>query len=84
YTEHYTNNATRTDYQPASTFKPVILAAALADEAKTQSGKTITTNTLYDGTSKRPVVGSDIAFAPENEDDQDYGKVTVQTAMNKS
>ncbi len=84
YTEHYRNNATRTDYQPASTFKPVILAAALADEAKTQSGKQITTDTLYDGTSKRPVVGSDIAFAPENEDDQNYGKVTVQTAMNKS
>jgi penicillin-binding protein 1A len=84
YTEHYRNNATRTDYQPASTFKPVILAAALADGAKTQSGKTIAANTLYDGTSKRPVVGSDIAFAPENEDDHDYGKVTVQTAMNKS
>ncbi|MBK3579963.1 penicillin-binding protein [Streptomyces sp. MBT65] len=84
YLKHFTNNATRSDYQPASTFKPVILAAALADEAKTQSGKTITTDTLYDGTSKRPVVGSDIAFAPENEDDQNYGKVTVQTAMNKS
>ena len=29
YVKHFTNNATRTDYQPASTFKPVILAAAL-------------------------------------------------------
>ncbi|MCX4764706.1 penicillin-binding protein [Streptomyces sp. NBC_01275] len=84
YTEHYLNNATRTDYQPASTFKPVILAAAIDQAAKTQDGKEIGANTIYDGTSKRPVVGSDIAFAPENEDDQDYGDVTVQTALNKS
>lgn len=84
YTDHYLNNATRTDYQPASTFKPVILAAAFDEDAKTQDGDPITANTLYDGTSKRPVVGSDIGFAPENEDDQDYGDVTVQTALNKS
>ncbi|WP_426568814.1 transglycosylase domain-containing protein [Streptomyces canus] len=84
YVEHYTNNATRTDYQPASTFKPVILAAALDQAAETQDGDEITANTFYDGTSKRPVVGSDIGFAPENEDDVDYGDVTVQTAMNKS
>ncbi|WP_449342563.1 transglycosylase domain-containing protein [Streptomyces aurantiogriseus] len=84
YVEHFTNNATRTDYQPASTFKPVILAAALDQGAETQDGEKITANTIYDGTSKRPVVGSDIGFAPENEDDLDYGDVTVQTAMNKS
>lgn len=84
YTDHYLNNATRTDYQPASTFKPVILAAAFDEDAKTQDGDPITANTIYDGTSKRPVVGSDIGFAPENEDDQDYGDVTVQTALNKS
>ncbi|WP_306949515.1 transglycosylase domain-containing protein [Streptomyces sp. B4I13] len=84
YTEHFVNNATRTDYQPASTFKPVILAAAFDENAKTQKGEQITADTLYDGTSKRPVVGSDIGFAPENEDDQDYGDVTVQTALNKS
>ncbi|KUO21961.1 transglycosylase domain-containing protein [Streptomyces dysideae] len=84
YLQHFRNNATRTDYQPASTFKPVILAAALEENAKTQSGKPITANTIYDGTSKRPVKGSDIAFAPENEDDGNYGDVTVQTAMNKS
>ncbi|MFF5182504.1 transglycosylase domain-containing protein [Streptomyces sp. NPDC000345] len=84
YTDHYVNNATRTDYQPASTFKPVILAAAFDENAKTQDGDEITANTVYDGTSKRPVVGSDIGFAPENEDDQDYGDVTVQTALNKS
>ncbi|MER5435574.1 transglycosylase domain-containing protein [Streptomyces sp. NPDC002588] len=84
YTDHYVNNATRDDYQPASTFKPVILAAAFDENAKTQDGDAITANTKYDGTSKRPVVGSDIAFAPENEDDQNYGNVTVQTALNKS
>ncbi|MFF4832093.1 transglycosylase domain-containing protein [Streptomyces sp. NPDC001315] len=84
YYKHYYNNATRTDYQPASTFKPVILAAALDESAQTQDGKAITANTVYDGTSKRPVEGSDIGFAPENEDDQDYGNITVQTAMNKS
>ncbi|WP_435210072.1 transglycosylase domain-containing protein [Streptomyces sp. bgisy034] len=87
YFKHYTSNATRTDYQPASTFKPVILAAALEGDAETQSGKPITANTVYDGTSKRPVVdanGKKVGFAPENEDDQDYGDITVQTAMNKS
>jgi membrane peptidoglycan carboxypeptidase len=86
YFKHYTSNATRTDYQPASTFKPVILAAAFDESAKTQSGKPITANTVYDGTSKRPVVdnGTKVGFAPENEDDQNYGDVTVQTAMNKS
>ncbi|MGW7164446.1 transglycosylase domain-containing protein [Streptomyces sp. NPDC054884] len=84
YTDHFVNNATRTDYQPASTFKPVILAAAFDEKAKTQKGEEITADTLYDGTSKRPVVGSDIGFAPENEDDQDYGDVTVQTALNQS
>ncbi|MDH6624794.1 penicillin-binding protein 1A [Streptomyces sp. LBL] len=84
YFKHYTSNATRTDYQPASTFKPVILAAALEEKATTQDDKPINANTVYDGTSKRPVKGSDIGFAPENEDDRDYGDVTVQTAMNKS
>ncbi|MGI5377941.1 transglycosylase domain-containing protein [Streptomyces sp. CA-251387] len=86
YFDHYFSNATRTDYQPASTFKPVILAAALEENAETQDGKPITANTVYDGTSKRPVVddGTKVGFAPENEDDYSYGDVTVQTAMNKS
>ncbi|MER7518568.1 transglycosylase domain-containing protein [Streptomyces sp. NPDC126499] len=83
-TEHWTNNATRRDYQPASTFKPIVLASALDNGAETQDGRKIGLGTIYDGTSKRPVVGSDIAFAPENEDDRSYGPVTVQKATNNS
>ncbi|WP_345616919.1 transglycosylase domain-containing protein [Streptomyces ziwulingensis] len=86
YFKHYVNNATRDDYQPASTFKPVILAAAVDQAAETQDGVPITANTLYDGTSKRQAVdhGTKVGFAPENEDDVDYGDIPVQTAMNKS
>ncbi|MFF4717440.1 transglycosylase domain-containing protein [Streptomyces eurythermus] len=86
YYEHWTSNATRKDYQPASTFKPVILAAALEREATTQSGKPITADTLYDGGNRRPVVdhGRPVGFAPPNEDEADYDEITVQEAMNKS
>ncbi|MFJ9581973.1 transglycosylase domain-containing protein [Streptomyces sp. NPDC101191] len=83
-TEHWTNNATRRDYQPASTFKPLVLASALDNDAETQDGRRIGLGTIYDGTSKRPVVGSDISFAPENEDNQSYGPVSVQKATNSS
>ncbi|WP_030793669.1 transglycosylase domain-containing protein [Streptomyces sp. NRRL S-920] len=84
YVKHYTNNATRRDYQSASTFKPLILAAALENGSRTQEGLPITASTVYDGTSERPVKGGDVAFAPPNEDDRSYGPVTVQKAMNKS
>ncbi|KOX02101.1 transglycosylase domain-containing protein [Streptomyces sp. NRRL B-3648] len=86
YYKHYFDNATRRDYQPASTFKPVILAAALEQNATTQDGKPITADTVYDGTSRRQVLdhGSPVGFAPPNEDDVDYDKITVQQAMNKS
>jgi membrane peptidoglycan carboxypeptidase len=83
-TQHWLSNATRSDYQPASTFKPIVFASALENESTTQDGDPIGVNTIYDGTSKRPVVGSDTPFNPENEDDRSYGPVTVQTAMNKS
>ncbi|MFE4048241.1 transglycosylase domain-containing protein [Streptomyces sp. YIM B13518] len=86
YVKHYTNNATRDDYQAASTFKPVILAAAVDQDSETQDGVPITANTIYDGTSERPVVdgGKEVGFAPPNEDDQNYDDITVQEAMNKS
>ncbi|WP_437094570.1 transglycosylase domain-containing protein [Streptomyces sp. enrichment culture] len=86
YVKHFTNNATRDDYQPASTFKPVILAAAVDQGAETQDGVPITADTIYDGTSERPVMDGnrEVGFAPPNEDDVDYGDITVQEAMNKS
>jgi penicillin-binding protein 1A len=86
YVKHYRNNATRDDYQAASTFKPVILAAAVDQDAETQDGVPITANTIYDGTSERPVMddGRKVGFAPPNEDDRSYGDITVQEAMNKS
>ncbi|MET9729804.1 transglycosylase domain-containing protein [Streptomyces sp. NPDC006458] len=86
YFKHYLSNATRRDYQPASTFKPVILAAAFEEGAETQDGDPITASTVYDGDSRRPAEdnGTAVGFAPPNEDDVDYGDISVQTAMNKS
>ncbi|WP_234104267.1 transglycosylase domain-containing protein, partial [Streptomyces venezuelae] len=83
-TEHWTSNATRRDYQPASTFKPLVLASAIDNRSQTQDGRRIGLGTIYDGTSKRKVVGSSIRFAPENEDNASYGPVTVQKATNSS
>lgn len=84
YIEHQLSNATRRDYQVASTFKPLILASALENKATTQDGRPVTAGTIYDGTSERPLEGSPTPYAPPNEDDVDYGPVTVQKAMNKS
>ncbi|WP_153813281.1 transglycosylase domain-containing protein [Streptomyces sp. SUK 48] len=86
YFKHFRNNATRTDYQPASTFKPVILAAALQQGSVTQDGKPINADTVYDGTSGRQVVdhGAKVGFDPPNEDHADYGNITVQKAMDDS
>jgi penicillin-binding protein 1A len=84
FLKHQLSNATNTTYQPASTFKPVILAAAFNQGAETQDGKQITANTVYNGDSRRPVKGSSIAFDPPNEDDRSYGPISVQDAMNKS
>ncbi|MFK0262216.1 transglycosylase domain-containing protein [Streptomyces angustmyceticus] len=82
--KHYRNNATRTDYQAASTFKPLILASAMENNAVTQDSVPINPDTVYDGRNRRPVVGGTIPFAPPNEDEQQYGKISVQTATNNS
>ncbi|WP_328910378.1 penicillin-binding protein [Streptomyces sp. NBC_00234] len=86
YTKQYVNNATRRDYQVGSTFKPFVFTSAVANDSTTQDGRTITPNTVYDGTNKRMVEGPDgpTGYAPANEDDVDYGPVTVRTATDRS
>ncbi|MEU0373191.1 transglycosylase domain-containing protein [Streptomyces sp. NPDC006283] len=83
-TEHWFSNATRRDYQPASTFKPVVFASALENGAETQDGNPIGLNTVYDGTSKRPVEGIEGRYAPQNDLGKSYGPVSVQTSLNRS
>ncbi|ATL28049.1 transglycosylase domain-containing protein [Streptomyces formicae] len=85
YTKQYVNNATRRDYQVGSTFKPFVFTSAVENGSVTQDGRTITPNTVYDGTNKRPVQGwSGGTYAPENEDQVSYGNVTVSAATDKS
>ncbi|ORT61566.1 transglycosylase domain-containing protein [Streptomyces sp. CB03238] len=85
YTRQFVNNATRRDYQVGSTFKPFVFAAAVDNAAVTQDGERITPNTRYDGTNKRQVQGwGGHPYAPANEDDVDYGPITVRTATDKS
>ncbi|MGC5563312.1 transglycosylase domain-containing protein [Streptomyces sp. FR-108] len=85
YTKQYYNNATRRDYQVGSIFKPFVFTAAVQNDSVTQDGRTITPNTVYDGTNKRPVQGWDGGtYAPENEDQVSYGQIPVRTATDKS
>ncbi|MBM7169072.1 transglycosylase domain-containing protein [Streptomyces sp. G44] len=85
YTKQYVNNATRRDYQVGSTFKPFVFTSAVENGSVTQDGRPITPNTVYDGTNKRPVQGwSGGAYAPENEDQVNYGDITVREATDKS
>ncbi|MFD7918409.1 transglycosylase domain-containing protein [Streptomyces sp. NPDC059740] len=86
YAKQYVNSATRRDYQVGSTFKPIVLASAIANGAKTQDGQTITPNTRYDGRNKRMTVhhGHRTGFAPANEDDRSYGQITVTEATDRS
>ncbi|MFF5333977.1 transglycosylase domain-containing protein [Streptomyces sp. NPDC013181] len=86
YTRQYVNNATRRDYQVGSTFKPFVFTSAVAHDSTTQDGRRITPSTIYDGTNKRMVQGPDgpTGYDPANEDDVDYGPVTVRTATDKS
>ncbi|MGN5389620.1 transglycosylase domain-containing protein [Streptomyces sp. JL7001] len=84
YTRQYVNNATRHDYQVASTFKPFVFAAAVENDSRTQDGRRITPNTIYNGDNKRSVTGGRIRFAPENEGQISYGNITVNTATDLS
>ncbi|MBK6043048.1 transglycosylase domain-containing protein [Streptomyces sp. MBT55] len=86
YTKQYVSNATRRDYQVGSVFKPFVLASAVVNDSTTQDGRRITPNTVYDGTNKRTVVGvqGSTDYAPANEDDVDYGDITVRVATDKS
>ncbi|MFJ9560442.1 transglycosylase domain-containing protein [Streptomyces fuscichromogenes] len=85
YVKQYTNGATRGDFQVGSTFKPFVFASAVDNGSTTQSGQTITPNTYYDGTNKRAVQGwPGGAYAPENEDEKSYGKITVRKATDLS
>ncbi|MEU5169041.1 transglycosylase domain-containing protein [Streptomyces mutomycini] len=86
YTRQYVNNATRRDYQVGSTFKPFVLAAALANGSTTQKHRAITPNTRYDGTNERTVqsAAGSTGYSPANEDDVDYGSITVREATDKS
>ncbi|MFF8912137.1 transglycosylase domain-containing protein [Streptomyces sp. NPDC015032] len=86
YTRQYVNNATRRDYQVGSTFKPFVFTSAVANDSTTQEGRRITPNTVYDGANKRRVQGPNgpTSYAPANEDDADYGRITVREATDKS
>ncbi|ARZ69923.1 penicillin-binding protein [Streptomyces albireticuli] len=86
YTKQYVNNATRRDYQVGSTFKPFVFTSAVENDSTTQDGRAITPNTVYDGTNKRPVrgPGGPVGFAPANEDDRSYGRITVTKATDLS
>ncbi|MBK3588618.1 transglycosylase domain-containing protein, partial [Streptomyces sp. MBT57] len=86
YTKQYVNNATRRDYQVGSTFKPFVFTSAVANDSTTLDGRRITPETYYDGTNKRTVQGpqGSTGYDPANEDDVDYGQITVRTATDKS
>ncbi|WP_282699254.1 transglycosylase domain-containing protein [Streptomyces sp. CC219B] len=85
YVKQYTPNAARRDFQVGSTFKPFVFTSAVQNGSTTQDGRTITPNTIYDGTNKRPVQGwTGEVYDPENEDQVSYGDITVREATDKS
>ncbi|WP_436961167.1 transglycosylase domain-containing protein [Streptomyces sp. SudanB182_2057] len=85
YVKQYTNGATRGDFQVGSTFKPFVFTSAVENGSTTQDGRTVTPNTVYDGTNQRPVQGwSGGSYAPENEDQRSYGPITVRKATDLS
>ncbi|MCL7381406.1 transglycosylase domain-containing protein [Streptomyces sp. 35G-GA-8] len=86
YTKQYVNNATRRDYQVGSTFKPFVFAAAVENGSETLYGEPITPYTVYDGDNQHVVEGPDgpTDYSPANEDDTNYGPISVQTATDYS
>ncbi|MET9292864.1 transglycosylase domain-containing protein [Streptomyces sp. NPDC003077] len=86
FTKQYVNAATTREYQVGSIFKPIVFASAVANGSVTQDGHRITPETVYNGDSKRMATnhGQSTGFAPENEDDRDYGDIDVTTATDKS
>ncbi|TDC67461.1 transglycosylase domain-containing protein [Streptomyces hainanensis] len=87
YTEQYVNNATRRDYQAASTFKPIVYTAALEHESETADGERIGPDTEYEGDSGREVIGrggEGSGWAPENEGGEDFDTLSVTDAMDRS
>ncbi|WP_373305043.1 transglycosylase domain-containing protein [Streptomyces lucensis] len=85
YVKQYTNGATRGDYQVGSTFKPFVFTSAVENNSTTQDGRLVTPNTVYDGTSQRPIQGwSGGPYAPSNEDERSYGEITVRKATDLS
>ncbi|MGW4893441.1 transglycosylase domain-containing protein [Kitasatospora sp. NPDC004240] len=84
YAKQPYNDALRQDNQIGSTFKPFDLAAGLNSGRSSGDGRPITAETRYDGTSERPVVGGPTPYAPPNEDDIDYGHISLRLAMAKS
>ncbi|MEV0531337.1 transglycosylase domain-containing protein [Kitasatospora sp. NPDC050463] len=84
YAKQPYNDVLRQDNQIGSTFKAFDLAAGLTSGRSSGDGRPITTETRYDGTSERPVTGGPTPYAPPNEDDIDYGDITLRHAMVKS
>ncbi|MGV4986653.1 transglycosylase domain-containing protein [Streptomyces sp. NRAIS4] len=85
YVKQYTNGATRGDFQVGSTFKPFVFTSAVENGSTTQDGRTITPNTVYDGTNERPVEGwSGGSYAPQNEDQKSYGPINITKATDLS
>ncbi|MFF1902522.1 transglycosylase domain-containing protein [Kitasatospora sp. NPDC058218] len=84
YAKQPYNDVLRQDNQIGSTFKAFDLAAGLTSGRSSGDGRPITTETRYDGTSERPVTGGPTPYAPPNEDDIDYGNITLRHAMVKS
>ena len=73
------------DYQPALDLQAGRPRRGPGERSETQDGEPITPNTVYDGTSKRPVVGSDGRLRPaRTRTTRTTATSRVQTATNKS